>query len=157
MSDTQSDPYEPYLHRNLLRTCRDMALRPDRSEHIAEAETLARRVFDVLLNTPVVALRKIAGEVLRGLLSSNHPSLRTLDTTVAGWVAKAIVMEHGVWGIRELVASVPIRKVLLSLLGHPSARVRRAAVRALEPATNVPVVRQALMKLLNDPSWYVRW
>src|SRR5437762_3151032 len=66
---TSNDPYEPYLHRQLLQAGRLLVENPDVESEVAE--DIAQKIFYLFLETGVPSLDVEAAGLLHGLLDTH--------------------------------------------------------------------------------------
>jgi len=137
----RKDDYEKYMHRNLLLAGRVLADDPGVEPRLGE-ET-ARRLWNLLMNTWVDALRDSAGEVLLEMLGTGQRA------NIVNW-AEAAIANRSIERIGGLVSDPAVRAALLPLLADPHEYVRRAAAEALGSVASDPAVRAALLPLLTD-------
>ncbi len=144
-----ADPYEPYLHRNLLLAGRVITDDPGIEPRIGEL--VARALFDLYRTTEIRILQVKAGEVLREILASKS------RTVLLDWLNQLIEERRLVERLDVFAGDADICTSLLPLLDDPDALVREAAVEALSRADlSDSVVRTALLPLLSDPVPAVR-
>ncbi len=159
-----ADPYEPYLHRNLLLAGRVVADDPGVERRVGAR--VARQLFDLYVETPIDGLKENAGAVLLEMLDSS------VQMVLIQAVAAEVEGKRWVEGFGLFVADAPLREALLRLLADPTkpavretlvallvvpnAVVRAAAIRTLGRAASDPIVREAVLPLLADPDREVR-
>src|SRR4051812_8465623 len=101
MLDAPPDPYEPYLHRTLLRATRQLA--HGEATDPGAGAALAQRVFTLLVTTPVPALAASTGAVLLVLLGTD-------------------LQDFLIEQIQQIVQAGPGGRALAVLAGDPAVR-----------------------------------
>jgi HEAT repeat protein len=149
------DIYEPYLHLKLLEAGRLLAsdsreMSHERDESKGSAEEIARKLFDLMMETPVRPLISTVGEVLRGLLATK------LRDTIAQWAVEAASGRRNIARLGELSSNEEIRQALMLRVTDPDWKARKAAAKAISPALPDVQVQGALLELLGDPRARVR-
>ena len=145
-----ADPYEPYLHRHLLLAGRVISDDPGVDPRVALA--VARRVFDLWLDTEVTALAESAGEIVHDLLK-----VRELHDPLLEWVGVALsAKSRRIARFSVLAEDATVQTALLARLSNADSDVRGAAAQALAGSAGEPAVQAALLACLSDADSDVR-
>ena len=105
------DPYERYLHRNLLLAGPGAGRRS--GVPMPPLPPIARRLFDLFLKTEVATLQESAGTVLLEMLGTR------LRTAILQWVIPAIRVLSDINRFAVLILASEIWKELLQMLTAP--------------------------------------
>ncbi len=143
----RKDPYERYLHRNLLLAGRVLA--DDPGVPLPAALPIARRLFELWRETEVTALQESTGAILRDLLST------PLRAAILGWFGEMIGAKREIWRLSMVVGEPTVQAALLPLLADPDPTVRSNTASTLRTVAGEPKVQAALLPLLAHPDPHV--